>query len=316
MKACPDSENASGIRKILGVIYVYINDENFLPPKIRNKPVSQQQQQNTGNNERPDNNSETDNDVIITGVSTYAQAAKVSRNTQSNKQGTTFIEKRVKFDKTGSKQTQSNFSKQPPTFQNNRNPRPPLLNNPPIQSINRPPVPEGRKQLINRPNTNYTNKYMPHDKYYQNRVYNPNLNRDHFLYQGQTPYKNSIAKTKPDIQIVNLSKRTLNMTEIKLLEKGLKFTPTPRISNIPELTKDISEFTRKIRLIEFFDGCEDKDDSLVRNKSNFVPPQGREELLDNFVLNTINIPLEPIEKSNVKRNISISEQKNYYSFSK
>lgn len=99
------------------------------------------------------------------------------------------------------------------------------------------------------------------------------------------------------------------MTEIKLLEKGLKFTPTPRNSNIPELTKDISEFTRKIRLIEFFDGCEDKDDSLVRNKSNFVPPQGREELLDNFVLNTINIPLEPIEKSNVKRNISISEQK-------
>ena len=144
----------------------FIYDENFLPPKIRNKPVSQQQQQNTGNNERPDNNSETDNDVIITGVTTYAQAAKVSRNTQSNKQGTTFIEKRVKFDKTGSKQTQSNFSKQPPTFQNNRNPRPPLLNNPPIQSTNRPPVPEGRKQLINRPNTNYTNKYMPHDKYY------------------------------------------------------------------------------------------------------------------------------------------------------
>ena len=99
------------------------------------------------------------------------------------------------------------------------------------------------------------------------------------------------------------------MTGIKLLKKGLKFTPTQRNSNIPELTKDISEFTRKIRLIEFFDGCEDKDDSLVRNKSNFVPPQGKEELLDNFILNTINIPLEPIEKSNVKRNIYISEQK-------
>ena len=41
------------------------------------------------------------------------------------------------------------------------------------------------------------------------------------------------------------------MTEIKLLEKGLKFTRTQRNSNIPEL-KDISEFTRKIRLIEFF----------------------------------------------------------------
>ena len=41
------------------------------------------------------------------------------------------------------------------------------------------------------------------------------------------------------------------MTEIKLLEKGLKFIPTPRNSNIPELTKDISEFTSKIRSIEF-----------------------------------------------------------------
>ena len=60
------------------------------------------------------------------------------------------------------------------------------------------------------------------------------------------------------------------MTEIQLLEKELKFTPTSRNSNIPELTKDISEFTRKIRLIEFCVGCEDKDESLVRNKSNFV----------------------------------------------
>ena len=71
----------------------------------------------------------------------------------------------------------------------------------------------------------------------------------------------------------------------------------------------ISEFTRKVRLVEIFDGCEDEDESLVQNKSNFVPPQGREEILDNFVASTTNIPLEPSEKSNVKRNISISEQK-------
>ena len=101
----------------------------------------------------------------------------------------------------------------------------------------------------------------------------------------------------------------MNKTEIKLLEKGLKFTPTPRNSNIQELSKDISEFTRKVRLVEFFDGCEDEDESLVRNKSNFVPPQGREEILDNFIASTTNILLEPSEKSNVKRNISISEQK-------
>ena len=72
---------------------------------MRNKPVIQTQWQNTSNNERPDDhNSGTDIDVIITGVSTNAQAAKVSRNIQSNKQGTIFTEERIKFDKTGSKQ--------------------------------------------------------------------------------------------------------------------------------------------------------------------------------------------------------------------
>ena len=112
-----------------------------------------------------------------------------------------------------------------------------------------------------------------------------------------------------EVQIVNLSSRELNKTEIKHLEKGLKFTPTPSNSNTQELNKDILEFTRKVRLVEYFDGIEDDDQSLVRNKSNFVPPQGREELLDTFVKSTTNIPLVPSEKSKIRRNITFSEQK-------
>ena len=69
------------------------------------------------------------------------------------------------------------------------------------------------------------------------------------------------------------------------------------------------EFTPKVRLVEYFDGVDDDDGSLVRNKSNFVPPQGREELLDCFVHNTVNITLIPNEKSNIRRNITLSEQK-------
>ena len=72
-----------------------------------------------------------------------------------------------------------------------------------------------------------------------------------------------------EVQIVNLSSRELNKTEIKLLEKGLKFTPTPSNSNTQELNKDILEFTRKVRLVEYFDGIEDDDQSLVRNKKQF-----------------------------------------------
>ena len=112
-----------------------------------------------------------------------------------------------------------------------------------------------------------------------------------------------------EVQIVNLSSRQLNKTEIKLLEKGLKFTPTLSNSNTQELNKDILEFTRKVRLVEYFDGIDDDDQSLVRNKSNFVPPQGREELLDTFVKSTTNIPLVPKEKSKIRRNITFSEQK-------
>ena len=61
--------------------------------------------------------------------------------------------------------------------------------------------------------------------------------------------------------------------------------------------------------MEYFAGMEDDDESLVRNKSNFVPPKGREQLLDTFVENTINIPLEAQDKSKIKRNINTSEQK-------
>ena len=155
----------------------FISEEKNSPPNIRNNPASQQQeqQQKTYMNEKTVNNAGNDNDVIITGASTYAQAAKVSSNVQPHKQGTTFIGKRVNFDKPCSKPTQTNFPKQTPPFQNNRNPRPPLLNNPPMQSNNRAPAPENRQQMTNQQNYNYQNQNMPQDSGNPNRGYNPNL---------------------------------------------------------------------------------------------------------------------------------------------
>ena len=69
-----------------------------------------------------------------------------------------------------------------------------------------------------------------------------------------------------EVQIDYLSSSELNKTEIKLLEKGLKFTPTPSNSNTQELNKDILEFTRKVRLVEYFDGIEDDDQSLKQKQ--------------------------------------------------
>ena len=137
------------------------------------------------------------------------------------------------------------------------------------------------------------------------------LQKHRFFIPRSNPIQKPIMKsvTEHEVQIVNLSSHELNKTEITLLEKGLKFTPTLNNSNTQELNKDILEFTRKVRLVEYFDGTEDDDQSLVRNKSNFVPPQDREELLDTFVKSTTNIPLVPTEKSKIRRNITFSEQK-------
>lgn len=53
-----------------------------------------------------------------------------------------------------------------------------------------------------------------------------------------------------DPNIISISSRDLNEIEIKLLEKGLKFTPTPPTPT--DLIKDTEEFFRRLRLRDFF----------------------------------------------------------------
>ena len=91
----------------------------------------------------------------------------------------------------------------------------------------------------------------------------------------------NLAETsKTFTKIFNLSNRKLNDIEKGVLMMGLKFTPTPEKNNSCELDDDVNAFIRKIRLCEYFDGEENNDVSLVRNKSNFTPPSGRNEILD------------------------------------
>ena len=69
------------------------------------------------------------------------------------------------------------------------------------------------------------------------------------------------------------------------------------------------EFTRKVRLVEYFEGNEDESDqSLVRNKSNWIPPKGRDSDLEAFVTNVTDIPLTPNDKSKIKHNLPKSQQ--------
>ena len=52
-------------------------------------------------------------------------------------------------------------------------------------------------------------------------------------------------------KVINLSSTCLTDTQVRVLSKGLKFTPTPR-RNIIEMEKDIHNFTRRLRLTEYF----------------------------------------------------------------
>ena len=75
---------------------------------------------------------------------------------------------------------------------------------------------------------------------------------------------------------MNIFKNQIKL--IKLLGKGLKFTPTPK-SNMPEIKRDMEDFTRKLkRLREFLidendsnENSQDASESLVRSKSKLNP---------------------------------------------
>lgn len=57
-------------------------------------------------------------------------------------------------------------------------------------------------------------------------------------------------ESKRSTHIIIVSSRNLNEFEIKLLEKGLKFTPTPQ-RNTTCLIKDTEEFRQNLRLRNF-----------------------------------------------------------------
>ena len=113
-------------------------------------------------------------------------------------------------------------------------------------------------------------------------------------------------------RVINLSSRKLTETEISLLSKGMKFTPTPK-ANITELESDIQHYTRKLRLAEFFEDDEvssssesddcDENGSLVQNKSKFNPPHNRDKQLETYINFVHGHLLQPqTTKPNLKQN--------------
>ena len=48
-------------------------------------------------------------------------------------------------------------------------------------------------------------------------------------------------------------KKKLSKEKKEVLEKGMKFIPIPQKCNKNEFTEDLSEFSRKVRLLEYFE---------------------------------------------------------------
>ena len=68
---------------------------------------------------------------------------------------------------------------------------------------------------------------------------------------------------------------------MKIIGKGLKFTPTPN-RNIIELKKGIGVFTRKLRLREYFSDItestlsfQNTENLLIKKKCQTNPPRNR-----------------------------------------
>lgn len=112
-----------------------------------------------------------------------------------------------------------------------------------------------------------------------------------------------------DPKIINLSNKEISYTEIKLLQRGLKFTPTPNV-NTTQLREDIQEFCRKLKLRELFADKHTDDESIVKNRSTFIPPKGREIDLDNYVEHLTTFPLtQKNDDKGVNSNLTIKEKR-------
>lgn len=72
-----------------------------------------------------------------------------------------------------------------------------------------------------------------------------------FRTRPQTKPNNKTQNKEPDQihepKVINLSNLILSDIEFKVLEKGLKFTPMPRLKHIEDITNDPVAFCKRLR---------------------------------------------------------------------
>ena len=110
---------------------------------------------------------------------------------------------------------------------------------------------------------------------------------------------------KIHLQVLDLTPYEFNNNTNYLLMKDLSFTPTPP-SKEANLREDFAEFTRKLRLKEYFIDKNYQFEDIVRPKSEFTPQSGRVPELDDIASE---IETTKIKEKKFKDNLSKSERK-------
>ena len=87
--------------------------------------------------------------------------------------------------------------------------------------------------------------------------------------------------------VINLSQTPLSYDESSVLARGLTFCPTPRRINWSEVSADINDFTRHMRLTEYFhdynNASNPNQTNPFHNKSSWTPPTNRDSALNAYI---------------------------------
>ena len=111
--------------------------------------------------------------------------------------------------------------------------------------------------------------------------------------------------------VVNLSGIDLSISDLKILWKGLKFTPVPSNLDRLSLRESIAEFERHLRLAEFFHDSDNSDfdpkQHKFREKSTWTPAANRDKFLDSYI-SVITSEIMSAPEQKVFNNLSVAER--------
>ena len=110
--------------------------------------------------------------------------------------------------------------------------------------------------------------------------------------------------------VINFSQTPLSHDELLVLAHGLTFFPTPKSINLAELSADINDFTRCMRLKEYFhdhnNSTQPNEHNPFHNKSSWTPPTDRDPALNTYI-DAIKHDILTVNRNHITDNLTKDE---------